>query len=242
MKIGLKLFPQNLNLIDKYGDLFDFFEVFIIPEFDINKLKKIDREITIHATHSGFGVDLGNFEKYNLNKQMLDKAKKAADIVNSKYIVVHPGINKNEDSESIMFDFLRDNFDNRFIFENCIINEKKNSLFSTPNKMGKLLEKFNTGMCLDFEHAIVSANNLGKDAEKFIKDFLKLNPQYFHVCGASIDAKEGRHKHLFEVEDDYEYLRWIPKNKYICLETRHHITKKRECQVKDLELVRSIIK
>lgn len=241
MKLGLKLYTCNLNLLDKYKDLFDFFEVLIEADFDVSKLKHYSKEITIHAAHSSFGFDLSDPKKEKLNKEILDKAKEAADIVNSKYIIVHPGHNKNENSEKVMLNFLKDNFDKRFVFENSINNEDQICLFSTPKEIKRLLDKFDIKMCLDFAHATCSANFLGKDVKKFIKDFLKLKPEYFHVSGISLDAKRDMHKHLFEVENDYEYLKWINKNKYICLETRHQITNNKDFLLKDIGLMKSII-
>jgi len=242
MKIGLKLYPQNLDLVEKYNDLFDFFEVLIEPDFDVNNLKHYDKEITIHAAHGTFGLDLADSKKEELNKEILEKARKAADIVDSKFIIVHPGHKKNENSERNMLNFLKNNFDKRFIFENCLISEDRRSLFSTPEEMKKLLEQFNIGMCLDFEHAIISANFLKKDPLKFIKSFLELNVKCFHVSGVSMDTIKGMHNHLFEVDNNYEFLKWIPKNKYITFETRYHITKNKDFVLKDIEFLKQIIK
>lgn len=244
MKLGLKLYPDSLHLIEKFSDIFDFFELLVPPDFDINLLKNISKPMTLHAAHSAFGFNMSDPDKIKLNKQVLEKALEAANLVNAKYIVVHPGWDIGPESENTMFDFLKDNYDTRFIFENGPIRadpKMNHYLFSTPEGMKRLLKKFNAQMLLDFGHSIVTANTFNKDPYQMIKDFEKLKPGAYHISGEEMDAKYDKHKNLFDVDNDYRFLKWIDKSKNITFETDANTVGDRASHLKNIEIVESII-
>lgn len=224
MKLGLKLYPEDLPYIKKYKNIFDFFELFITPDCDVENLAKYRNIIkVVHAAHSDFGFDPSSPSKSKYNQIIIEKAKRAADIVNAKYIVVHPGLYHNAQSKANMFKFLKDNFDSRLIFENLpsvdYDDNKQRLLGATPGDMKEFISKLHACVMLDFGHAICEANIQNKDPYQMIDVFLKLKPTYFHLSGNDINSKRDKHKHLFEVDIDFGFLKKIPKSAWVTMET-----------------------
>ncbi len=244
MKIGLKIFPEDLHFIEKFSDIFDYFELFAEPNTNIAELKNYNSIAAIHAAHFRYGFNLGDVKKEALNEKLLNKAIAAADATNAKFIVVHPGHDNGKDSEEVMLKFLEKNFDKRLLFENCpaidyyYTPSGHRYLFSTPQEMKSLLKKFNAGMCLDFSHAICTANILKKNREEVINDFLKLKPKYFHLSGMDIDAKADGHKDLYEVNNDFSFLKHVGK-RMLTFETSYKTRESREAHLKNIKIVKS---
>ena len=90
MKLGLKIRTNHLERLDEYKEVFDFFEIFVEPEAELQQLENLNKEITIHAAHHEFGFNSGDSKKYELNKKILDQAIQAAEIVKAQWIIVHP--------------------------------------------------------------------------------------------------------------------------------------------------------
>ncbi|MFH0936979.1 MAG: hypothetical protein V1808_01655, partial [Candidatus Daviesbacteria bacterium] len=224
MKLGIKFYPDKFELIDKYKSFIDFAELFIKPDTDLNLIKNWGIPLTIHAAHENFGFNAGDPKKVKINKKILDLAKKVADKISSPWIIVHPGYFVEKNSDQVALEFFKNNFDQRFLIENCILydnigGEKKKCLFTIPSEMKVFLDKISTKMVLDFEHAACSANLLGEDPSIFFQQFLKLEPRCFHISGIDKDAKIDTHKHLFEVENDWVFLKNIPSDSWVTLET-----------------------
>jgi endonuclease IV len=93
--IGGKLYSKNYELFEPFGKIYDFIEVLIEPDFNINALvdavSLAKKPITIHCAHQYFGFNPGNPKKFQLSKKLLDNAIVAAEKFNSLSVVVHPG-------------------------------------------------------------------------------------------------------------------------------------------------------
>lgn len=224
--LGLKFFSDNLSNINNLLPDFDYAEIYIRPNVDFDKLKKMRKkhsiEFTLHAAHweDGFDLSIADNEKHNL--QLLNIAKQAADVLDSQFIIVHPGRIYDENSKQNMFDFLDKYFDERFIFENCpaVDQTDHNSkyLFATPQEMQTLLIRYKAGLALDYSHAICSANVLKKDPLSFIEDFYNLKPNYFHLTGVQMDSTFDNHQHLGLANNDYSFLKQLPSTYHLTLE------------------------
>ena len=245
MKLGLKIRENSLNLINKYKNFFDFYEIYINPNFNLELLKKLKCKITIHAAHFEDGFDPSNINKYKLNLKILLKAIEAANIVRSPWIIVHPGHLFSDKSKKNMLEFFDKNWDNRIIFENCpaidFTENKRKYLFSSPKEMRLLLKRYNAQFVLDFGHAICTANVLKNNPITIINNFLKLNPICFHLSGIDIDSKIDTHKNLFEVKNDFNFIKKIKKSQYVTLETYKSDLHKKSFQLKNINLIKSII-
>ena len=237
---GLKIWKDNLSLINEHKNIYDFFEVYVDSHFPIKELRKFpNAKITIHAAHNHHGFDPSKKSKHEQCKQLINLAIKAADIVNAPWIIVHPGIYWDKDSRSNIFNFFDNNWDDRIIFENCIVVDRNdndvNYLFSTPEDMKTLLSRYNARMVLDFGHAICSANILKVKPEKFIYGFLKLNPKCFHVSGIEMNAESDTHLNLLAVSSKMKYLKKVDKSKYFTFETDCRYFNNKEIQITEIK-------
>ena len=104
-KFGFKLFNSNLRnapefvkeCADYAGQKKDMFVELLVltdrPQSELYELKKIlkDVEVRIHCVHSSYVFDAGNKSLEKKNCQMFEYTQFAADLFNSKSIVVHSG-------------------------------------------------------------------------------------------------------------------------------------------------------
>lgn len=247
MRKGLKIRKNNLESINIFGNIFDFTEIYIDLKFPLDKLKKyFGKNITIHAAHYEDGFDPSNKDSFELNKNILELAAKAADIVDSPWIIVHPGHNLSSNSQKNMFEFFDKYWDSRIIFENCpAIDNAENGLkylFSLPNDLKNLLHRYRAGTILDFGHAICTANTLNLKVDQLINEFYELKPVTFHISGIELNADTDSHLHLFEVENNMEYLRKIPNNKLVTFEVPNEGVKDKNKLLKDIEVFNAVVK
>jgi hypothetical protein len=241
-KIGLKIRSNNLDLIRKH-DFFDFFEVYIDPDFDPRSLDRYTGyDITIHAGHFEHGFDPGDASKITLNEKAIVKALEAADAVRSPWVIVHPGHRLDPRSEQQMLDFLDDHRDRRLVFENCIAEDLTEGgleyLFCLPHEMQNLLRRYNTKMCLDFGHAIVTANSLGLKPSELVSGFMVLEPACFHVSGIRMDSDRDTHLHLYEQGVASEFMPLV--NKHVTLETPFQDLRDADLQRRDIQVFKDM--
>jgi sugar phosphate isomerase/epimerase len=243
MKFGLKLFPHNLFLIPKFKDLFDFFELYVHPEIDLKLLLNIDKVITIHCAHMAHGFNPSDPNKESLNTNLLKKAKRAADITGSPWIIIHPGLNHGVGSIDNMIHFLKKNWDSRIILENLISFDYSNEryLCCTPEEIRSTINLLDLRMILDFGHAICTANIFGKDPYDFIGQFMKLNPITFHLSGIDICSKQDMHCNIYPMNNDYRFVSDIPLDSFVTFETGVKNLSDYERHKKDIEFVKSLI-
>ncbi len=243
---GLKLRKNNLNLIERYNNLYDFFEIYIDPKFPLAKLKKYShKNITIHAAHFEDNFDPSNIALNKISKSIINLAIKAADIVNSPWIIVHPGHDLSRESKHNMLKFFDQNFDKRIIFENCpAIDNTENGLkylFSLPEEIKFLIKRYNTGFVLDFGHAICTANVLNLNINEIIEKFINIKPKCFHISGINLNSIQDTHLHLFETQNNMVYLKNIQQNKYVTFETPSEDLKNISLQKKDIAFLNNIL-
>jgi deoxyribonuclease-4 len=91
----------------------------------------------------------------------------------------------------------------------------------TAEQVKKLMgDKF--GFCLDLNHAIKAAVSLRRPYKEFIENFLKSEPNMFHISDGKLDNEKDEHLHIGEGDYDFEFLMsCVKKNefKYVTLET-----------------------
>lgn len=231
-KLGLKLWSINTDCYYEeakrlYNEgYFDYIELYVVPDSlgKIEKWKKIEIPFIIHCPHFAHGFNLAKKEKKDSNRKIFDEVQKYADTLNSKYIVIHGGIDGNvEETASQLASFS----EVRALIEN-------KPMIALPNKMGGrfcrgynieeiklIIDTVGCGFCLDFGHAICSANSQGKEIYSYCKEFLSLKPQMFHLTdNMDITSPYDSHLHLGEGELDLEKIKkMLPQNAIITLET-----------------------
>ncbi|MDD4878279.1 MAG: TIM barrel protein [Candidatus Nanoarchaeia archaeon] len=238
MKVGIKTYAdeRGYNYIPKIIDYVDFIEILPLPDNGIYKnYADFDTEIRIHAPHQGQGANPADKNAVKRTMQCMKVAIEAADLFDSKTIVVHPGVYEGVGSAMRAIDFLKQFNDKRFIIENLPAEcSRQRELGSTAEEIEPFLKSLDCGMCLDFGHASITERTSTKDYKQIITDFLKFNPKYFHIMGGSIKENID-HKNLFYGDFNIEFFKQcIPNDAYVCLETPHDA----EMQKKEIEYIK----
>ncbi len=197
-----------------------------------------DVEIRIHAPHHLMGFDVGNKSLETNNRKLFEHAQQAADILNAKTIVVHPGCDDGIDvlKETVRQFKLFD--DKRIVVENLPWHMCGN----TAEEITFIKEYCGCGFCFDFSHALCAANSLGIDAEKQLKGFFELRPDVYHLCDGDVMGLEDKHMHFGE--GNYPLKHFIKdytvEDAYITMETGQGIPVAIEPWVNDFEFMLKI--
>lgn len=246
MIIGRKLFPDVFDLVPKYKDIFDYFELTItdeVTEADLDKIKSQGVETVIHSPHIRFGFDIGDINNHKKSKELLDKSIWAADYLKSKYIVVHAECRHDLNSINHVIKFFKDNFDSRLVVENTLHKYKDYVSFGSYEDMKKIIEESGVPLLFDFDHCICTANQLGLDPHEYIRSFMKLKPVMFHASGLRTDVLKDEHLDFVSRKDynDYRYLKYIGKDQFVTFETSMEFERNKERQIEDIKFVRDIV-
>lgn len=236
IKCGLKLWSINT---DNYYEeakklynnrMFDYIELYVVPK-SLEYLNKwinlnIDYSIPfiIHCPHFAHGFNLAKIEKKESNLEIYKEVKEYADRLNAKYIIFHGGIDGNiEETANQLASFN----ETRALIEN-------KPFVALPNRMGgkfcrgynveeiKLVkDTANCGFCLDFGHAICAANSQKLDVYEYCRQFLKLNPNMFHLTDKDdITSPYDSHPHLGTGQLDINKIKqMLPEGAMVTLET-----------------------
>jgi deoxyribonuclease-4 len=224
LKVGLKYYPETLKGadIDSVLKHADFIEVTAVRGSDLKWLKDLDIPFTIHCMHAQFGVNAGNREKLETNRKAVDFAIKAADMLNARFIVVHPGFMETpECSNENAAEFISTIGDKRVVVENlpAFTIHGVEELGKTPEDIGMILSRSGKGMCLDFGHAAAVADLLGTDYMEYIRRFMELKPAYFHMYDRIVGSEKDGHIHLGDGNMDISAIKaMMPGGSWACLE------------------------
>jgi endonuclease IV len=190
MKIGVKIFPDNreyLKQLVSKAEL-DFVEVMAIENEDFDFLETIGLPVVIHCEHFEFGVNLADSKREKNNISAIEFAKGLAERFDSKFIVVHPGVNHNSGcSLENVIDALKTGpfSDKRIIVENMPFryssHETIRHIGSAFEDIKKIVSFTGKRTCLDFGHASTVAFNKGTDHVEMARKFMELKPAYFHM-------------------------------------------------------------
>lgn len=243
MKIGVKTFRDE-KFLDYFQDKADFFEVMAITSVNYDFLKKYSLPIIIHTEHPVLGIDYADKSLEKENTDSVNFARKLADELNSKKIIVHFGSLYNKDTSSAenALEFLKKINDTRILIEN--VYPVRESIGCLPEELEYFTKNTKKGFCLDINHAIFAAEIFNLDYLELIKELLKLNPSHFHIGGQriknrSVPIQEREHLSLKESDFDLKkVLSLLPKDAEITIETKKDI----ESVEEDLKLLRQWIK
>ncbi len=231
-KKGLKLWSINTDYyydeaIRIYNEgVFDYIELYVVPETinTLQKWKKLKIPFLIHCPHFAHGFNLAKKEKQESNRKIFEEVQQYADTLNAEYIVIHGGIDGDIRETAVQLALFNEP---RALIEN-------KPYVALPNRMkGEFCRGYNIaeikavqeisgcGFCLDFGHAICAANSLKQEPYSYIEQFLKLNPQMYHLTDIEdMTSVYDSHPHLGTGELDIKrILKMIPDNKYITVET-----------------------
>jgi endonuclease IV len=241
MKIGVKTFDSP-DFLKHFEDKADFFEIMALQKNNYSFLKNFSLPMVIHAEHQTYGVNIADSTKKEFNLKSINFARKVADSVNAKYIIVHPGVlekgNKNCSIKNAV-DFLKEVNDPRIVLENLPKDEDHEiigtSLGYNARTIKKFLKKSRQGFCFDVNHAFWIRKNK-KNSYSLIKKYISLTPQHYHLGGQKFNS--DFHLSLDNSDLDLkEILKYYPKDAWITLETETDIKK----VDKDIKIIRKAI-
>lgn len=224
MKIGVKIYTRDHNLIPNYSEYVDFIEVLIEPNLDYKILRDYDVNYVIHVPHHKFGFNPADKNSWVRSKEILEMSKEAADFLGSKKMIIHSGHFVDQDSnENNLIEFINLNHDPRFILENLPMRTKYNSyLFATPNEIKNISAILDIGICLDFSHAVCTSVTFKTDALSLIKEINSLKPKHYHISDGWLNENTDRDLHFFKGDYPLEkFKELIPGNGEVTIETYH---------------------
>lgn len=238
MEVGIKLWSTNPVKYVNDSDFADFIEVLPINAVSLDKFAKRKNNYTIHVPHEAFGFNpILSMKK---SKKLLQRAVRAAKKLKAELLIMHTGRIKEEPNEK----FIRESIKaaakiaktasyGRLLIENSYpksafdIDEGNYYLCYDYKHIKELLEMTGAGFCLDFEHAAITAHQLGLDYKGYVAKLMKLKPEYFHFSGTKLPklpsgtSSEGHHVSILEGDIDLNFVKETIKkaNKPVCLET-----------------------
>ncbi|MBI2133168.1 hypothetical protein HYU11_00640 [Candidatus Woesearchaeota archaeon] len=222
MEVGLKFFSTNKVTARDYG-FADFIEVLPVPGHPVSDFVGLSTRLRVHCPHDQFGFNPSDETIRSRNKMILEETVSAADKLDADIIVIHAGFNsprlKIKNSKKTAMDFLNEFFDKRFHVENLLpVDNDMVWVGYGPDEIAEFQDQ-GFKFCLDFGHAIDTATRLGKDRKKYIGEFMKLKPDYFHLSG-TINGFD-RHSSILDSDIDLDNIKMLIKKsgKPVCLET-----------------------
>ncbi len=227
LKYGLKLWSINTQYV-KHADvlyeqgMYSFIELFIVPgSFDayISVWEQLKIPFILHAPHSLSGLNPARRELESQNLKHASEAFRFADRLDAEKVVFHPGIEGNLEETVRQFMIMADN---RIVVENKPYFGIGNVICNgtTPDEIRFIMERTGVGFCLDFGHAICSANARGMDPMDYIECFHRLAPTLYHLSDGASDGVQDEHHHLGHgTYDIAALLTDIPEGSQVTVET-----------------------
>lgn len=222
MKIGLKVYPDNIKLIEKHFDIIDFVEIMAIEGSNFESLYDIGKEndVMVHSEGFDFGVNYADPGKLETNDRSLKYAKTISKNSKAKHIVVHPGKleNLNCSNENFLEYFEKpNNFYSKILIENLPYDYHGiKCLGRLPQDIDILTRETGFGFCLDLENAWDVAYKFKINLYVLIEEFLKLDPVLFHFPYHFLPGKQEEYD--YDDVDLTKLLSLLPKDAKITLE------------------------
>ncbi|MBI4680823.1 MAG: TIM barrel protein [Nitrospirae bacterium] len=228
MKFGLKLWSTNANYKKEAIRLYEqgiyhYIELYAVPgtyDTHINLWKDIGISFVIHAPHFRDGLNLAKKENKNRNILLIKETQEFADMLKADKMVVHPGIAGRKEEAVAQLNEINDV---RILVENKPYYALDDGLIcngATFEEMQYILDNTKLGFCLDIGHAFCAARGLGEEPMDFLKKFLNLKPEMFHLTDGDYQSEYDRHDHIGKGNFDIKsLLKLIPQGKRVTVET-----------------------
>lgn len=231
-QIGLKLWSTNTGAYlreaqDLFNDgVYDYIELYIVPNtlHTLSLWEKQGIPYIIHNPHSMHGFNLADASKKESNRLIFQQVQQFADTLKAPYIIFHGG--KDGTIEETITQLLSLH-EPRALIENLPVYPLPNSPAkqcrgATLDELKLVKNEIHCGFCLDFGHAVCSANAQGKKPYYFLQELLRLEPKMFHLSDLkNIHSFYDSHLHLGKGTLDIATLkhRFLPSNARISIET-----------------------
>lgn len=230
---GLKLWSTDTNTyFDEAKQLydqkvFDYIELFIVPDTfsSISRWKSLDIPYVIHTAYFTFGFNLADRDNASENLKIYQEVKAFSDELDCKYIIFHGDVDGPVEEtirQLSAFDEKRALIENKpYVAYEYLENEHR-CIGHSPEEIQQIKEQAGCGFCLDFGHAICSANSHKRNVYEYCRQFNRLNPQMYHFTDSKdIASPYDDHSHLGKGEMDLEVIsEMIPDKAWVTVETK----------------------
>ena len=249
MNIGLKLWSTNLEYYAKEAlRLYEqgycsYVELYAVPgtfEETAVAWKNLNIPYTLHCPHFAHGFNLGKSKLRDSNRKKFDEVRKFADLLKVDYIIIHGGIDGEAEETAKQ---LKDFNEPRALIENKpykavpVIAPGKTCVGYSPEQIEMIKSLSGCGFCLDFNHAICAANSFNYNYIDYVKKFMALKPDMFHLSDLPDEKTEyDGHFHLGEGQIDLKSLaQFMENDSKVSLETAKNSRTSLEDFIKDSE-------
>ena len=228
LQLGLKLWSNNENYIKEAVCLYEqgiyqYIELYLLPDTNstqVSMWKNLDIPYVIHAPHFQGGLNLAKREQKESNMLLMKKAMETADFLKVDKIIVHPGIAGDIEETARQ---IKEINDPRLLIENKPFYALFDDLVcngATIEEIKFILDNTEVGFCLDIGHAFCAANARKIEPMEYLKEFIKLNPELYHLTDGDYDSVYDRHDHIGKGNYDISaILNVLPDNCLITVET-----------------------
>jgi len=231
---GLKLWSTNTNYlapaIELYNKgIFAYIELYIIPDsYDkyINYWLDLNIPFCIHCPHYSHGFNLAKNDNLNHNLKLFKEVQKYADTLNANKIVLHPGTDGDIRETSRQLNILGET---RIHIENkpFLNHDGKKCNGATYEDIAYLINTNKVNFCLDFGHAICSANSQKKNPLEYCLQLLKFKPEIIHISDGIFNSETDQHLHFCKGNYPLDkIISYVPNTVPITIETEKNYTDK----------------
>ena len=249
--LGLKLFSTDVALLPEVAKLskenvFHYIELYIIPG-TFEKTAKIWQSYqipyVIHAPHSLHGMNLSLDSQWGENRVLFKEVQRFADLLMAEIIIVHGGHSGTLHETIRQITLLKED---RICLENKpkIGLDNENCIGWSPGEFKRVADAgvLNSGIALDFGHAICAAFSLGRDYMELVNEFLLFKPRVFHLSDGNIASEKDCHLNIgqgnFKIAD---LISVVPENAYVTLETPRNNLNGINDFIKDISCIQSLV-
>jgi deoxyribonuclease IV len=199
--LGMKVWSTNTLLIPEIVKFYregriDYIELTCIPDSfkdTASKWSTSGLSFVIHAPHSMLGLNFSREEMEHQNARLALESLRMADALEANAVIFHPGTNGSTD-ETIRQ--VKKIHDSRMILENKPYRGLDGSVCvgSLPVDLKLMCSVLNLRFCLDFGHAIASANSHQINVLDLISEFVQLKPMMYHLTDGLFDSELDHHE------------------------------------------------
>jgi sugar phosphate isomerase/epimerase len=228
MKFGIKtnLKKESLDNVKKLSKIYDFAEIYFRQDnVETSKLASIKTRWMMHVPHA---PETNFIKKVRNGVEVAKKSILYGTDLKIERAIVHAGsmIGKKFDIKQ-MIENLKElnefcnNYGVRMVIENVPLRIQEEPGFafgSKPEEIKKILTNVKCGFVLDFSHVYHSCFSHKEDPKKMLKDFMKLEPEMFHLCDTKINQGYDIHLPLGKGMLDIQYLLSFIKDEDVTLE------------------------
>lgn len=253
MKIGIKQFSDQLKKykddLIKYKDKYDYLELYVYPgQMDklqdwVNLKNKHNINFTIHAPHFSQHVNLADKSYFEYNKMAYEQVNVYAKALDAEYTVVHGGMDGSVEEIVRQIQIIKP-YKMRIENKPYVAPRKPDSMVcrgATVEEIKYIQENYDCGFNLDIGHAFCSAVTQKINQIEYVKQFLELNPNSYHISDGEYNNPIDIHYHLGD--GDYEWEKIFPLLNRSLNWTLETITKKNtdglSKVLKDIEIMSS---